>query len=101
MPRFDSERAGLLLRDIEATTRGEMAGLQLEVVPEPDPHLQGIADRLALVRLGVRLAEAGLAAEGRVIVDEHGHLREPGASARVLDIVLTDDPLLPRPPLRH
>jgi hypothetical protein len=101
MPTFDSERARLLLRDVESSTRGQMAGLQLELVSEPRPRLQVVGDRLALVRLGVRFADAALAAESRVAVDEHGHLGEAGAGRTVIEIVFTGSPLLHRQRLRR
>jgi hypothetical protein len=91
MSRFDPARTQLLLGDIERSTRGQMAGFQ--ALDSPPPRLRLVADRLALVRLGVRLASAALTAQSRVAVNDIGVVDETGIERPLIDVALTDSPL--------
>jgi hypothetical protein len=92
MSRFDPARIQLLLGDIERSTRGQMAGLQ-SLDTNPPPRLRLVADRLAVVRLGVRLASAALTATSHVAVSDVGVVAETGIERPLIDVALTDSPL--------
>jgi hypothetical protein len=101
MPTFDSARMRLLLRDIASSTRGEMAGLQVDSLADPDSRLRITGDRLALVRLGVQLAEAALSGETGAAVDRYGHVREAPAQDTPIEIVFSDTAFPGARPLRR
>lgn len=101
MPTFDAARTRLLLRDIASWTRGEMAGLQVDFLGEREPRLRVIGDRLALVRLGVQLAEAALGGETGAVVDRHGHIHEVPTPDTAIEIMFSDTPLPGVRPLRR
>jgi hypothetical protein len=93
MLRFESARIRLLLRDIELSTRGQMAGLEIQRAAGSEEPLEVVADRLALVRLGAHLASAGLSAASEVAIDHYGHLCAPGGEGGAIKVTLTEKPL--------
>jgi hypothetical protein len=86
-----------LLRDIERSTRGQMAGLQLDWITGPRPRLRVVGDRLALVRLGTRLAAAALLEWDELAVNVFGYVEGGEEAEHPMIEVLFTDPPLPEP----
>src|SRR5436305_9646702 len=95
---FEAARIRLILRELERTTRGRGKGpmLRLERVPGTGAGVvvRGVATRMGMVRLGLRIAHDALAAETMTVIDQAALPPETWmahADVGVIDIVVVDE----------
>jgi hypothetical protein len=93
--RYDLARARIMLRDLDRIGHEESLAIDLTASTALRPAVRGVCTRLALMRLGVRLALAALTSPGRVCILEIGSVTHGGSSRPLVELYVTEDPLPP------
>ena len=98
---YDVTRARILLRDLERMNQGLAPAVELGSSPDGGLPLRGTGTRAGVMRMGIRLAQAALAAESHVEVYPNG---QAGADGSMTDAMMQlhlvedrPDPTLPKP----
>ena len=94
---FDAERVRLILRDLERTIGGTpyRPSLRLERGPEAlaGVVIRGVATRMGMVRLGLRIARQAIEAESITLI-EANQVDVEGRDLSVIEIDLVEAPFL-------
>jgi len=100
---FDAQRVRLILDDLERTTTATSTRPMLRLEREPNAVggvvVRGLATRMGMIRLGLRIAREALEADTITLFDERylfpdHDLMTEGRAFRAIQIERTDEPFL-------